>query len=99
MTNERRKALLTLAGTLIIGILLGLLLPGLFHKMKGRNSAGYGREKTGMDHKREWFTGTINRIVQPDSSQANRIAPITKWAAAKIDSIETSSNNGLAAVL
>jgi len=99
MTNERKKAILTLAVTLIVGILLGMLLPGLFHKMNGRGYEKRGGGRPGMDHKKEWFTGTIYRIVQPDSAQAKQIKPIAKWAASKIDSIEASSNRGLAAIL
>ena len=99
MTNERKKAILTLIATLIIGILLGMLLPGLFHKIKARNYDGRKGGRSGMEHKREWFTGTIYRIVQPDSAQAKQIEPITRWAAGQIDSIEASSNRGLAAVM
>jgi hypothetical protein len=101
MTSERKKAILTLTGTLIIGILLGMLIPGLFHKVRGRGEGGYSDRRGGseIEHKREWFTGTIYRIIQPDSAQAKQIKPITQWAAARIDSLETSSNEGLAAVM
>jgi hypothetical protein len=97
MTNERRKAVFTLGGTLIIGFLLGMLIPGLFQKIREHR----GRPERGIEseHKRDWFTGTINHIVKPDSAQARKIKPVTDWASARIDSLETSSNRDLAVVL
>ncbi len=35
------------------------------------------------------FLATINKIVQPDSSQAKQIQAITSWVAAQIDSVES----------
>lgn len=97
MTNERKKAILTLTSTLIIGILLGMLVPGLFHKV--RSHRGIGDRAIKPQQKREWFTGTIYKIIQPDSNQAKQIRPVAEWASIKIDSIEASSNQGLANVL
>lgn len=101
MNSERKKAVLTLAGTLIIGIFLGLLVPGLFHKVRERGGNHRGRADGGREseNKKEWFTGTIYRILQPDSIQAKKIKPITEWASHQIDSLEASSNRGLANVL
>ncbi len=103
MNSERKKAVLTLTGTLIIGIFLGLLVPGLFHKVRerGGDHRGGGRGDRGREpeNKKEWFTETIYRIIQPDSSQAKKIKPVTQWASNQIDSLEASSNHGLAAVL
>jgi len=99
MNSERKKAVLTLTGTLIIGVLLGMLVPGLFHKVKEREHRGRGDRGMEPEHKKEWFTGTIYKIIQPDSDQAKRIRPVTEWASRQIDSLEVSSNLGLAAVL
>ena len=97
MTKERRKAVLILAGTLIIGILIGMLTSGVSHKMRGRG----GMPQRGMsaEHKSEWFAKTILRIVRPDSNQVAQVRPIAQWAAHRIDSIEAFSNQQLAVIL
>ncbi len=100
MNQERKKAVLTLTGTLIIGILVGLLVPGLFHKMRARDHRGEHEEHGGTpEDKKEWFTQTIYRILQPDSIQVKQITPITEWAARSIDSLEVTSNHQLASIL
>lgn len=99
MTSERKKAILTLVGTLVIGILLGMLLPGLFHKMRDRGMRGRDFKKPETEHKREWFTGTIYHIIQPDSAQTIQIKPVTTWAATEIDSVDASANQAMAKIL
>jgi hypothetical protein len=102
MNTERKKAILTLTGTLLIGILLGILVPGIVRKVRkeGDHARGNrGGRKMEVENKKEWFTGAIYKIVQPDSNQIRKIKPIAEWASTQIDSIEASSNAGLATVL
>ena len=99
MTTERRKAIITLTATLIIGVLLGMLMPGFVNKLIDRDHPGRGGRNHDAEHKKEWFVGTIYRIVKPDSAQAKQIKPITEWASGRIDFIEQSSNQHLAAIL
>ena len=99
MTSERKKSLLILSLTLVFGILVGLLLPGFFHKLNQRENRGHGGRHGDRDHKREWFVGAIYRIVKPDSAQVKQIKPITDWASQRIDSIETSANQQMSSVL
>ena len=98
MTSERRKAVLILSATLIVGILVGLLIPGFFHKYEGRRHGGGGRNIS-TERKKEWFASTIYKIVKPDSAQIRQIKPITDWASQQIESIEVSSNAQMSAVL
>ncbi len=98
MTSERRKSILILCATLIVGILIGLLVPSLFHKYERRRH-GRGGHEMSNEGKKEWFAGTIYRIVKPDSVQAEQIKPITDWASQKIEAIEVSSNSQMSAVL
>lgn len=95
MTSERRKSILILCATLIVGILIGLLVPGLFHKYEGRK---HGRDM-GNERKKEWFASTIYRVVKPDSAQAKQIKPIAEWASQQLEAIEVSSNAQMSAVL
>jgi hypothetical protein len=98
MTSERRKSILILCATLIVGILIGLLVPGFFHKYEGRKHGRGGRDISN-EHKKEWFASTIYKIVKPDSAQAKQIKPITDWASQQIEAIEISSNSQMSAVL
>ena len=99
MTSERRKSVIILIATLLLGLVLGLLVPAVFHKIYIRNRINTQVDNAGPLHKKEWFVGTIHRIVQPDSMQAEKIKPITEWAATQIDSIEYSANQHMSAVL
>ena len=87
MTSERRKSILILCATLLVGILIGLLVPGFFHKYDGRRHGRGGREITN-ERKKEWFASTIYKIVKPDSAQVKQIKPITEWASQQIEAIE-----------
>jgi hypothetical protein len=98
MTSERRKSILILSATLIVGILIGLLVPGFFHKYEGRRHGRGGREISN-ERKKEWFASTIYKIVKPDSAQVKQIKPITEWASQQIEAIEISSNSQMSAVL
>ena len=100
MTSERRKSILILCATLIVGVLIGLLVPGFFHKYQGGRQHGRGgRDMKGNERKKEWFAGTIYRVVKPDSVQAKQIKPIADWASQQIEAIEVSSNSQMSAVL
>ena len=98
MTSERRKSILILCATLIVGILIGLLVPGLFHKYEGRKHGRGGRDMSN-ERKKEWFASTIYRVVKPDSAQAKQIKPIAEWASQQLEAIEVSSNSQMSAVL
>jgi hypothetical protein len=99
MTGERRKSILILTGTLIIGILLGLLGPAAFYKMKRRgNGPSYGRAEN-MNRKSDWFASTLNHVIRPDSTQAKQIKVITDNASAKIDSLESMANSRMSDML
>jgi hypothetical protein len=98
MTSERRKAILILTATLVVGILIGLLVPGFFHKYDGRRHGRGGRDIS-PERKKEWFANTIYKIVQPDSVQVKQIKPISEWASQQIEAIEVSSNSQMSAVL
>ena len=99
MTNERKKALLFLSATLIVGILIGLLVPGIFHKYRSGHQHGRRGHGRGPDDKTQWFAGTIYRVVKPDSVQSNQIKPITEWASRQIEAVEANSNARLSSIM
>lgn len=103
MTRERKIALLILSATLVVGILLGLLIPAFIHKYRRRgefrqHSLRQESHRNGGS-KSEWFANTIHEIVRPDSSQALQIRSITTWAAEEIEALEVSSNSRMSNIL
>ncbi|HOX84048.1 MAG TPA: hypothetical protein PLS08_13545, partial [Chryseolinea sp.] len=75
-------------------------VPGFFHKWDKRGKYGdRGHGQPDIRNKKEWFIGTINKIVQPDSLQAKQIQPITEWAATQIDSVERMANQNMSTIL
>lgn len=99
MTRERRTTILILIATLVFGILIGLLIPGFFHKHRGNIQQRGGRSDREGRSKKEWFAHTINNIVQPDSEQIEKIKPITQWASQQIEAVEVSSNTRMSEIL
>ena len=99
MTSERKRSIVILAMTLLAGILLGLLIPGIFSKWEKRGKYGNRGHEQDYDHKKEWFINTMNRILKPDSLQARKIKPITEWAAIEIDSVESGANQKMTVIL
>ncbi|CAN5488809.1 hypothetical protein BH10BAC4_BH10BAC4_25060 [soil metagenome] len=100
MTTERIKSIGILISTLIIGVLLGLLIPGFYHKYNG----GHGQSRQEMAGHRpggkgDWFANTLNKIVEPDSLQREKIKPVTSWAASRMDSIEQNAHRQAGQVL
>lgn len=91
MTTDRKKAVLFLSLTLILGILIGSMIPGAVGRMRYRNNAHDrgGREDQGRHHR---FTGMIIRVVKPDSEQIKLIRPITEATASRVQELEKISN-------
>lgn len=101
MTSERKKAIATLSATLIVGILIGILVPGFvgrFREHSRHSIVENGRDRNG-DEKKTWFAHTIYKIVQPDSAQLQKIKPITTWASQRVAQIENTSNQELSKVM
>ena len=101
MTTDRKKAILYLSITLIIGILIGSLVPGLWGRFRHRNIRAMKEDmaKRQMGTKQEWFTHMILRIVKPDSDQLQLMKPLTEEAAGKIGELEKNSNGKMAAIM
>lgn len=99
MTSERKKAILILSAMLIVGFVSGFLVHGFISRYQHSHQQERGGHGRRPGDKKDWFVGTIYRIVQPDSAQSKEIKPITQWAASQIDSVEQYSNQRLADIL
>ena len=103
MTTDRKKAILFLSLTFIIGILIGSLIPAFYGRFRHRDA----REMHGRDNKmerpegnkREWLTRKIIQIVKPDSAQVKEIRPITMQAATQIGELEKNSNEKMIVIM
>lgn len=103
MTPERRKAILFLSLTLIVGILIGSMLPGFFFRLRhngwkdrGRNPQSHERQQAMRKH---GFEKKIFEITKADSSQRKAIKPILDETSAKIDALQQQSFANMAAVM
>jgi hypothetical protein len=89
MTRERKKALLLVGATFIVGILIGALGMSLISKQAGRPAAG---SRTGG---KEVLIRKIIDTIEADSAQAEKIRPYILETIARIDSLQEKTNNGL----
>ena len=100
MTTERIKSIGILIVTLIVGVFIGLLVPGFFHKVSGRHGQNKGESGTHKPaRKGDWFVHKLNEIVKPDSLQKEKIKPVIAWASSRLDSIEQSANSQASRIL
>lgn len=90
MTPERKKTVLIIAGTLIIGIVIGALLTGMFarqHYRGERSARGRDMGKGG----RQGFASRLIRLVQADSTQVPLLKPVIEETMTRIDAIQGRS--------
>ncbi len=97
MTTERRKAIVVIAVTLIVGILIGVLASGMFarHHYRG-NGRDFGKEHRGM---RNGFAERIYKITQADSLQRKQMKPIVEQTMASIDTLQKKTDGEVKALL
>ncbi len=83
MTAERRRAVITISATLIIGILIGLLASGLW----GRKYYGQRKEQSHNEMKMTFEKKLLN-VVDANEDQIKILQPILKETFAHIDSLQ-----------
>jgi hypothetical protein len=95
MTSERKRALITIMTTLVIGILIGALGVGLWSKQSrgGRPSASWRQSG------KEAFINKIFSVVEADSVQAKQLRPIINETMTEIDSLQEQTNHQVAKVV
>jgi hypothetical protein len=99
MIQERRKALLLMVATFVIGIAIGALATGLiarqfYHSRGGKHG---GREM--REGRRGSLTDKIFKIVKADESQKKLMKPIIDQTVSDLDEIEDKSNQNAYAQL
>lgn len=102
MTTDRKRAVFFLSLTLIIGILIGSLVPGFIGRFRHRDSnmrGGKDNKEKEMVNKHDRFTHMILRVVKADSAQAKLIKPLIEETAASIEELEKGSNQQMATIM
>ncbi len=97
MTPERRKTILVISGTLVIGILIGVLGMGMFARQHYRGDRP-PRGEMGKGS-RQGFTKKFMHVVGADSSQLPALKPILEETMNKIDAIQTHSREEVRHIL
>ena len=97
MTTERKKAALFLSLTLIVGILIGALVPSFYGRMR-RDNSNRGRGQSGSE-RRIGFERMIYRIIEADSSQKEKIQPIFDATSVKIEALEKNSSERMIGIM
>lgn len=101
MTAERSKAIFFLSLTLIVGILIGSMIPGFFMRMRGgkkwegRNNRA-AHERPDM---RKGFEKKIFEITKADSNQRKAMQPILDETSAKIEALQQQSFANMSSVM
>ncbi len=94
MKPERKRALISISITLIIGILIGALTVGLL----GRNAQNRQRAN-GQKEDREKFVERILNVAEADAEQAKQIRPYLYETMDKIDSLQKRTDHDVQSVL
>jgi hypothetical protein len=96
MTSERKRALLMIGATLIVGILIGALSVGLWTKQSrrgGKPSVSWRTEG------KEKFMQRILKEANADSIQARQMKPLMLETMERIDSLQTETDKKVHAVV
>lgn len=100
MTSERKKALLLMSATFIIGIMIGILITGMFARRYYRDREGIRGGKIELNHSRRGnFVGKILHVVDADSAQAERIKPIVEATVHEIDRLQEQGDRDARAAM
>jgi hypothetical protein len=87
MTKERRRALIYLALTFVVGLALGALIPGFLGRFHHREKMA--RPQKGGEH---GLSAMIFRVVKPDSVQAAKMRPLIHETGEKIHALQRDCN-------
>jgi hypothetical protein len=97
MTTERKKAILLISITLLLGILIGVLATGMLARQHYHgNKKGFDREHRGN---RSGFAEKIYKITQADSLQRRQMQPIVEETMKSIDALQQKTNNEVTILL
>ena len=94
MTTERKKALLLMGATLIIGILIGAIGTGLIGREIRKRPSAHDK-----DNFKKSFTERIIKAVDADAAQAEKMKPLIQATTEQIDSLQKHTQAEVDAVI
>lgn len=98
MTPERKKTILIITGTLILGILIGVLGTGMVARQHYRGDRGLRGKEMGKGS-RKGFARKLMHIIGTDSSKTPQLKPIIEETMDKIDAIQSRSRKEVQQVI
>jgi hypothetical protein len=100
MTTERKKALLFMSATFVIGIMIGILLTGMFARRyyHNRDEMRGGKVEMNRGHRGN-FVSKIIHVVKADSAQAKQIKPIVEETMSEIDRLQEQGDRNARAAM
>lgn len=112
--TERRRAVLTIGGTLIVGILIGVLIMSLLarqhyrgdksHSKGDRNHNGSDRNRSGSrghseSRNRDGFLDKVAHVTDATAEQKEKMKPFVKEAISQIDSLQEHSETEVIGIM
>lgn len=93
MTTERKRTIAIIAGTLIVGILIGVLGSAIVARRYYHGERDVKGSRPGDRSSREDFAKRLMHIVQADSAQQNQMRPIVEETGIQIEAIQSHSRD------
>jgi K+-sensing histidine kinase KdpD len=94
MTTERRRAIITISATLIIGILIGSLTSGLWGRKYYGQRSQRGRTEVKMN-----FEKKLLKAIDADDAQVKILQPIMRQTMLNIDSLQHKTDSKVRVLL
>lgn len=90
MTFERKRAIIIISATLVIGIIIGVLATGMLARHHYRGD----RNRSGKEFRgRHGFAAKIYGITKADSAQINKMKPVIRQTMTQIDSLQKQTDS------
>ena len=97
MKSERTKAVSLMLLTFIVGIMIGIFIPGLVFRFHTRNNPPPGFRNMPPPHER--FERMLFGVIHPDSLQIEKIKPLTHETTALIDTVQSHANKQIKIII
>src|SRR6478736_2552301 len=98
MKSERTKAVLFMLLTFMVGIIIGVFIPGIVFRFRSNNKPP-PPDMRNMPPPQDRFERMIYRIISPDSAQIEKIKPLARQTSARIDTIQSHTNKEIKGVM
>jgi len=92
MTTERKRALLLMGVTFMVGAIIGALATGMFARQFYFGRGHRSEERKMRDGRHGTLTDRIFKMVEADSSQKRLMKPIIELTLMRIDNLEEASH-------